>query len=77
LVLGAGDACRVKIEPQLLHHERAHRRWPRAVGARELHGWTAAQLGAGGGQARNRGSGELGQHRVAGSQLVVYLESFR
>jgi hypothetical protein len=52
LVLSAGDACRVKIEPQLLHDQRAHRRGTRAVGARKLHGGTAAQLGTGRRQAR-------------------------
>jgi hypothetical protein len=51
LVLSAGDACRVQVEPELLHDQRAHRRGPRAVGERELHSETAAQLGTGGRKA--------------------------
>ncbi len=45
LVTGAGDACRVKIEPELLHDQRAHGRGARAIGARELHSRAATQLG--------------------------------
>jgi len=76
LVLRAGDACRVKIETELLHDQRAHRGGTRAVGARELHGGTAAHLGAGRREPRNRRSSKLGQHRVALGQLVVDLEGF-
>ena len=48
VVLGAGDACRMKIESELLHDQRTNGRGTRAVGARELHRRTAAQLGIGG-----------------------------
>jgi|GEM_PF-6371752 len=76
LVLGAGNACRVQVESQLLHDQRAHRRRTRAISARELHGRTAAHLGAGRRQSRDRGGGELGQHGVALGHVVADIEGF-
>jgi hypothetical protein len=75
LVLDAGDAGRMEIEPQLLHHERT-RRGGASAGAGELHGGTAAQLGAGRRQSGDCRGRELGQHRVARGQLVIHLERF-